>query len=68
MWEQIASDTGRSLTSTSFDGQIWEHKWQQAHSSGSLAVQEGGGEVEKGVWWEKVEEKPGNASFLALLA
>lgn len=31
-------------------------------------MEDGGGEVEKGVCWEKVEDKPKNASFLALLA
>lgn len=68
MLEQITSDMEKSVTSTSFDGQIGEHKWQQPHSSGSLAVQERGGEAEKGVCWEKVEDEPRNASFLSLLA
>lgn len=49
MWEQITSDMGRIVTSTSFDGQILEHKWQQPYTSVSCAMQEGGGEVEEGV-------------------
>lgn len=31
-------------------------------------MQEGGGEAEKGVCWDKVEDESRNASFLALLA
>lgn len=60
IWEWFTPGMGMSLTSTSFNGHILEHKWQKPCSAGSLAVHEGvgrrrGGDMLGGGWSQAKE-------------